>query len=123
VLVDVPTIRSESGLQEYDIQPANFSTDEEEKYVLPSLKTTLKNIEQSSIVVRSLGVSELSIDALLREELPVQYSEYGLLLEKHDSPIKNQLSKFSYPTKNARSHVLLTPSQAISAQLGPGMVN
>ena len=119
----MPRIRSESGLQEYDIQPANFSTDEEDKHVLPSLTTPLKNVDQSSIVVRSLEVSELRIDTLLREELPVRYSEYGLLPEKHESSVKNQLAKFSYPTKNARNHVFLTPSQAISAQLGPGMVN
>jgi hypothetical protein len=65
----------------------------------------------------------MSIDTLLREELPVRNSEYGLIPDIHESSVKNQLAKFYNPTKHARNHIFLTPSQAISAQLGPGMLN
>ena len=68
-------------------------------------------------------MSETSIDTLLREELPVRYSEYGLLPDKRENSVKNQLAKFYNPTKSARNHIFLTPSQAISAQLGPSMFN
>ena len=56
-LVDVPCIRPDSSGPDAEIQPANFSTDEEQS-AFPG-ETPLKSVEQSAIVIKASADSSV----------------------------------------------------------------
>ena len=57
VLVDVPRIRPDSSGPDAEIQPANFSTDEEQS-AFPG-KTPFRSVDQSAIVIKASADSSV----------------------------------------------------------------